>query len=162
MKRSLALIGTKREAPKGLIDRLAKHFRLILVSQPEGHGIDETIHDVRNDEITIQSCAKEGCWEADIIFLMNDGIDDLSQLNAIKEVSTQKVVVGWSDTMKGFSTSQGLTVLKQLLPHSKLLWGYIDHTKGQVFIKGDDREALQAIQGVVGAMGYGSASVENS
>jgi len=132
------------------------------VSELEDQGIDETIYDASNHEVTIQSCAREGCWEADIIFLMNDGIDDLNLLNAIKEVSTQKVVVGFSETMNEFSQSRGLFVLKQLLPNSKVLWGFIDHTNAQVFAKGDDREGLQVIQGLVRAMGYGSVSVENS
>ena len=161
MKKSLALIGIKWEAHKDLINRLANHCQLILVSEHQGQVFDESIYDNQNNEVTIQSCSREGCWEADIIFLMNDEVEDLNLLTGIKEVCTQKTVVGFSETKNEFSQSQRLSILKQLLPHSKVLWGYIDHANEQVFIKGDDAEALQVIQGLVGTIGYRSAYVEN-
>lgn len=159
MKTSLALIGTKGEGHKNLINRLVHHCQLILVSEFEGEVFDAVIG--QHDDVMIQSCAKEGCWEADIIFLLNDRAGDVNLLDAIKEVSTQKVVVGFSETMDEFSQRGEFSTLKQTLPHSKVLWGYIDDTGGQVFIHGSDGEAIERMRELIEKMDYRAVYIES-
>lgn len=159
MKTSLALIGIKGEDHKNLINRLVNHCRLILVSEFEDEVFDEAI--VQHPDVLIQSCAKEGCWEADIIFLLNDRAGDGNLLGAIKKVSTQKVVVGFSKTRDEFSQHREFSALKQTLPHSKVLWAYIDDVNQRVLIHGSDWEAIEMMQGLIEKMGYRAVYIES-
>lgn len=93
----MAFVGEPVAAPNMLIERLAaSYYPLVLVANESNHI--ETLskrlfEQTPNADVEVLECAKEGCWEADIIVLndilsVNDGL-----IEKIKAVANQKIVV---------------------------------------------------------------------
>src|SRR5680860_614761 len=72
-----------------------KGNRLLLADNEKfSEALIEKLHQqIPNSEIEIASCLKDCCWEADIIILSSEIINDSKALRNIKEVATQKPVI---------------------------------------------------------------------
>lgn len=151
MKKSIAIVGATEENGRSIAMKFASlPYRLLLVST----DFDEANH-LRNDispgmpetELEFLDCAKEGCWEADIIILAvpYERIGQVAE--RIKEVATQKIVV---EVCNDNDISKKLI---KILPYSKLVKVTGDlHSK--IKISGDDKAVNEEISEIFNLAGF--------
>ncbi len=125
-----------------------EHYPLLLVSSPDNslQGLaEQVLSHVPEATVEVMACAKDGCWEADIIVLVGNTSRNEDFMSRIKVVSTQKIVVGvWLGDMVQEAAFPNKN-LGQLLPHSKVvLVGYNKETD-QVCIDAADEKAAQTV-----------------
>ncbi len=119
MKKTIAVVGATEKNGKAIAKKLALGpYRLLLVSDEatelEQLGNNITAKHPKSDVETLD-CIKDGCWEADVIFLAVLPEKMFQVAATIKEVATQKIVVAmWGD-------ENNSTELKKILPYSKLV-----------------------------------------
>lgn len=163
-KETIALVVNSRVVCDELIRAIAvAQYRLLLVAENEPL-IKSVVADIReghpNADIEIISCVKEGCWEADIIVLIGEDEDKDSLIKRIREVSTQKIVVGIFIEMSNANRSSIETGdLKLLLPHSKIVQLIYNHESKTAFIGGEDIEASKTILALANKIGFKAEKV---
>lgn len=155
-KETVALIGIANQSCEALIKKLAQHYRLLLI-QTQGNNLIGLSHQIMNSipstAIEVMECAKDGCWEADIILLIEMDNFEEGFIKRIKEVATQKIVVSISADKSGFSFS-GENSLSFLLPYSKVVQILKKPGVKDVFLSGNDQEAVQTIYDKAKVFGY--------
>ena len=97
MKKTIAIIGAGVEIGAAIADKLSEgNYRLLLVSNEINHK-SQIVQNIKqnnlNAEVEIVDCAKEGCWEADIIVLAIPYHELKEVIEKINEVVTQKIVL---------------------------------------------------------------------
>lgn len=163
-KETIALVGNANEICAELVHKLAGEcYRLLLITEDDHQlrGVVDQVQEQWSDaEIEIIHCVKEGCWEADIIVLLGEVDYEGIFINRIREVSTQKIVVGIS--VKNFNAKASSVEtgdLKSLLPHSKIVQLIYNSELTTAFIGGEDAEALNTIAALVKKLGYNTEKV---
>jgi predicted dinucleotide-binding enzyme len=138
VKKSIAIIGAGIETGAAIADKLNEDsYRLLLVQ----NGINNKSQIEKNirqknlrAEVEIVDCAKEGCWEADIIVLAIPFRELKEIVEKINEVVTQKIVVIISDEKESSFSFNKAQELKELLPYSKIVTASYNHYSLEPFI----------------------------
>jgi len=115
---TIAFSGALSPANILFLKHLAKRGNRLLVVDNKNFSevlIEKLYQQIPNSEIEIASCLKDSCWEADVIILSSEIINDEQAIRNIKEVATQKPVICLSEE----NNSEEFNTLEQLLPHSK-------------------------------------------
>lgn len=125
-----------------------KGNRLLLA---ENETFSETVigklhRQIPGAEIEIASCLKDSCWEADVIVLSSEIINDEQALRNIKEVATQKPVICISED----KNSEEFNMPEHLLPHSKLALIKLNPKKKNalILITSGEAELKQFFEGI--------------
>ena len=100
VKETIAFIGKADETSTGLIERLAERQYPVILVDSGNSGFGEVSlgildHDPTAD-VAVVECAREGCWEADVIILTEGFIPDPEMLERVRTVATQKTVISLS------------------------------------------------------------------
>lgn len=140
-KKTIAIVGLTTGQENPLLRKLALNNRILVVSSRADNysELPEYIQEDSGDEaIELIDCAKDGCWEADIIVLWDSFRQEKKELERLQAVATQKIVV--------FLTEQGKIISNPLLfPHSKVVSVFIKPDKKEVTVTGNNQEAVQKI-----------------
>jgi|SRR5690348_8128230 len=159
VKKTIAIIEAAGETGAAIASRLAAaNCRLLLLS----NGNDESSQlsnyikgEIPGAEVEVTDCVKEGCWEADIIFLPDPCQKDKEVIEKVREVATQKIVVHVSGPCFNSSlTTANAGELQRLLPYSKVVAVFNNPPSREAFLTGDDKEAVEAIAGILRTAGY--------
>ena len=148
VKKTIALIGEIQGKEK-ILSRLAKNYRLLWVTNeddPYTHLSQSTISEFSEAEVEIIACAKEGCWEADIIVLKVNEIEK-ELIEGIREVATQKIVVVLGkdeDTVPALVNK--LLLVQEGLPYSKVVRVY---PEPETVVAGKDPLAVETVKEMV-------------
>ena len=146
MKQTIAWIGEIDRSPEAF-RRLTERYRLIWVVQDKIPADPSTIENPL-PEVEVVSCAKEGCWEADIIVLAGEGFED-DLFGKIREVATQKIVMVITyDERK----QEKLAQIQEALPFSKTV-EVILHPD-EMILSGENPEAVDTARRIVQQLGY--------
>lgn len=159
VKKTIAIIGASGQTGAAIANKLAAaNCRLLLLS----NGNDESSQlsnyikgEIPGAEVEVTDCVKDGCWEADIIFLPGPYQKDKEAIEKVREVATQKIVVCFSNP--GFNTSfvpHEAGELQRSLPYSKVVAVFNDPLSMEAFLTGDDGEAVEIIAGILRTAGY--------
>lgn len=160
VKETIAFIGGNEKTCPVLLKNLAgKDLRLLFVFSEE-EQMDELAKQLNLEEtsaeIELVHCAKEGCWEADMIAFINPENIKAPLVERIKEVATQKIVLCIStgkEEKHDFSGTQA-EILQQLLPHSKIVRVLIDSEEMKARVSGKNTEALEVVSSIFEKPGY--------
>lgn len=161
LKETIAFAGISNIASCATyIIKLAEEgYPLLLVSSPDNslqELADLVLGHVPEATVDVMACAKDGCWEADIIVVFGSTSLNEAFLNKIKAVSTQKIVVGvWlGDALhEEFYPNQALM---HLLPHSKVVLANYVEEADKVYVDGADREAVEFVVRMANQLGVNS------
>lgn len=141
VKNTIAIIASTKEKAKAIVQKIAnKKCRVLLVSKHENEYLE--LHtQIQSQypalEVDTIDCMKDGCWEADVI-IMNLNEDEEKEVSEmIREVATQKLVISFSDSEKGYSEEN----LQKLLSHSRIVKV---SSSGKMEITGNDEGAIHA------------------
>ncbi|MFA6946024.1 MAG: hypothetical protein WC220_08985 [Pedobacter sp.] len=129
MKQCIAIFGAGGKTGHGWVKGLAgAGFRLLLMSDDHSE-LDSLIADINDSkpfaELEVFTCMLEGGWEADVIIINSEFIDDKEVANALKDVLTQKIVIRVAGLYNETSQDINLQNLQELLPNSKVVGVFI-------------------------------------
>jgi len=129
-KKTIAIVGATEKRGAFIAKNLAKgNYRLLLMSE-ESEKLAALRDELNSStaEIETISCAKEACWEADIIIVAAPYGMVKKVAEKIKEVATGKIVVSISNPLDpGYENlfpepnTSAAEELQRLLPYSKVV-----------------------------------------
>lgn len=160
VKETIAFLGDSGAVSTELMRKLALHgYRLLLISEDAGRlekvSQELDLQDSQAD-VEILECAKDGCWEADIIAFVDSNRIGTEIVKRVREVSTQKIVL-CVETMekpeRGFSKVQ-LGCLKEDFPFSKIVYTKVDTTQMIVQVQGEQQEAVETVSRLLETSGF--------
>jgi hypothetical protein len=177
MKKTVAIIGASGKMGSGLAHNLAKAGHRILLAGPTRSKLDDLLVGIKertpHADVEILDCSHEASWEADIVIPAVPYRDQKAVANRIKDVVTGKIVVSIANPLN--QTYDGLITdpmtsaaeeLARLLPHSKVVKAFntvfaadfaaptVDGEVVDVFVAGDDDEAVATVSGLVRDAGF--------
>ena len=177
IKQTIAIIGATGKMGSAISKAIsAGNYRLLLKSSKRNE-LDELVQEIRNNNVSADveaiACPTEACWEADIIVLAIPYEAEKIIAEKIKEVANQKIIIsisrplnkGYDEQLIGPATSAA-EELQEFLPNSKLVKAFnkisaadlttteIDGKQADVFIAGNDEEALETVKEIVITAGY--------
>lgn len=166
MKETMAFIGGTGTTCPVLMKKLAQQgYRLLFVSNDEAQ-LEKLSSELGLNkipgEIELVHCAKEGCWEADVIaFIDPQGIEK-EVVERICEVATQKIVlcIDTDEKKEGAFSKAEMESLERSFPHSNVVRVKVNSQVMKAEVYGKKEEALQTIAAVFKAPGYETAIVK--
>jgi hypothetical protein len=137
-RKTIAIVGLTTAQENPLLHKLALNNRLLVVSNHANNFLElsKYIQKSSDEPIELIDCAKDGCWEADIIILWNGFQQETRELEKLQAVATQKIVAFLTEKEKINSNHL-------LFPHSKVVTVFIKPDTREVTVTGDDQEAVQ-------------------
>lgn len=166
VKETIACIGGGKRTDIPFLKRLAQApLHLLFISNGETTK-EEVLNQLGGTKIQAEidwmECAKEGCWEADMIIFINLSEIEPVLLDRIKEVATQKIVlcISTEGQEKKAVVNAQVKTLRGALPHSKITGVLIEGEEAQVEITGKDPEAIGVITDLFDGLGYRAKRVE--
>ena len=119
---TIAIVGATR--PKGVAvayELARKRCRLVLMSDDLSalNDLERNLAGL-SAEILTQDCAKEACWEAEVIILAVNEADSLALAGKIKEVATGKTIICVPDR-QATSMSSLSDRLALVMPFSRVI-----------------------------------------
>lgn len=157
---TLAFIGGTGKTCPAMISKLAQeNLRLLFVGNDKEQMeiFSRQLEKEEKAEIEVIDCAREGCWEADIIAFTDPGNISDPVVEKIRVVATQKIVL-CIITEKGVLGDLCMDKLGKLLPNSKVVGVVINSTDMRAQIFGIDPEALNTISRIYEKAGYAITS----
>ena len=176
-RQTIAVIGATGNMGSAISRSLAKgNNRLLLIaSTPENARMlaEQIKSENALADVEAIECSVEASWEADIIIAAVPYEAEKALAEKIREMANQKIVISISNplnsTYNGLVTSpdtSSVEELQKLLPNSKVVKAInnrllanfstplIDGKKVDVFIAGDDQEALKTVSELVSTAGF--------
>jgi NADPH-dependent F420 reductase len=176
-KKTIAIIGASGNMGSAIAKNLSKgNYRLLLIANHQ-KKLQQLINEIKNAnpsaDVDSVGCPFDASWEADIIIPAVPYKIEKEVAEKIKQVATQKVVVSISNPLNenydGLVTASDTSAaeeLQKLLPDSKVVKAFntvfagdFTHTviggkQADVFIAGNDEEALQTVNELVADAGF--------
>jgi len=177
LKQTIAIIGATERVGADIAKAFSRiNHRLILMGKDE-EALEalqsNLIESGANAEIESNSCAKEACWEADVIIIATNDELEPEVIDRIKEVAIGKVVVSISSPVTrtykayaGSSETSAAEALQKLLPYSKVVKTFntvfardfrsstIISNTGEIFIAGNNSDALEVVSKLILSTGF--------
>jgi predicted dinucleotide-binding enzyme len=148
VKKTIAIIGGVDIGAAIAHKVSAGNYRLLLVSNEINHK-SQIVQNIKqnnlNAEVEIVDCAKEGCWEADIIVLAIPFHELKEVIKKINEVVTQKIVLIISNENQSLFSFDKAQALQQLLPYSRVVAASSNPYSHETIISSNDKETSETI-----------------
>ena len=176
-KKTIAIIGASGNMGSAIAKKLSKgNYRLLLIANHQ-EKVQQLINEIKSSnpsaDVDSMGCPFDACWEADIIIPAVHYKVEREVAEKIKQVATQKVVVSISNPLNenydGLVTAPDTSAAEELqkyLPDSKVVKAFntvfagdfsqtvIDGKQADVFIAGNDEEALTTVSELVAEAGF--------
>jgi 8-hydroxy-5-deazaflavin:NADPH oxidoreductase len=175
-KKTIAIIGASGSMGSAIAKSLAKgNYRLLLITHHRDKG-EQIINEIKSinpsADVHSMACPFDASWEADIIIPAVAYKVEKEVAEKIREVATQKIVVSISNPLNennGLKTGESKSAAEELqnhLPHSKVIKAFntvfandfaqpvIDERQVDVFLAGEDEEALDIVSEMVAEAGF--------
>lgn len=154
MKKTMTVLGdTGGFFPEGMKVLMKQDLRLLFVSEDEIRNCklkSRLEHTETVAEVEFTSCERDGCWEADMILVTQPEKVFSAMFERIKEVATQKIVLAVYDNREKLDNS----ILRQVLPHSKVVLLLVDSQKKEFSVFGDHPETKDEVQELFSGTGF--------
>lgn len=166
IKKTIAVAGVTGRREMVLANKLSTgSYRVLIIAENKDQAdkltefVDRSVPD---NEIEIIQCAREGCWEADIIILAVPDDKKKAIAGKIQDVSTQKIVAGISGVKTACSTSPGEnSELEKLFPYSRVINACHITGTSNIYITGRDVEAVDIFSDIARFAGFDPTGAEN-
>jgi 8-hydroxy-5-deazaflavin:NADPH oxidoreductase len=141
-KKTIAIIASSNEKATAIVNKLpVENVSLLLLAKYANQFIElstEMQSKYPGIELDIIDCMKDGCWEADIIILDIPRHEEKQVAELIKEVSTQKIVVSFSENKNAFENEE----LENLLKYSKVVKAFNTTGSQEISLYGKDDDVV--------------------
>lgn len=95
--------------------------------------------------IEVLDCAKNGCWEADVILFIEPYNYESSLMERIRQVSVQKTVAAVFDVDHASTVSAKTEILEKTLPHSFVVRVITDPRSRRASVDGNNSNAVKTL-----------------
>lgn len=149
-KETIAVLGLKKGEATPFLDQLANDYRLLIVSRELNDCAEVSEYLSQNkpeQEVELIDCAKEGCWEADLIILWNPRQFEENELLRLQAVATQKIILAVKNQEKDNTDLS-------LFPNSRIVTLVLNPITKEARIYGDDSNAVDSIYKLISKTGY--------
>ncbi|NJY62131.1 hypothetical protein HC174_05100 [Salinimicrobium sp. CDJ15-81-2] len=154
MKKTIAILGEHKGIFPNVMQVLMKQdLRLLFVSEDEAKKLKisrQPEFRYATAEVEFLSCERDGCWEADMIVLVDPDTSSASLVEKIKEVATQKIVLVASEG----KTNKDEPDLRELLPWSKVVEIQLNTVEKEFSLCSNNSEAKAEVKRLFEASGY--------
>jgi 8-hydroxy-5-deazaflavin:NADPH oxidoreductase len=141
-KKTIAIIASSNEKATAIVNKLpVENVSLLLLAKYANQFIELSTgmqSKYPGIELDIIDCMKDGCWEADIIILDIPRHEEKQVAELIKEVSTQKIVVSFSENKNAFENEE----LENLLKYSKVVKAFNTTGSQEISLYGKDDDVV--------------------
>jgi len=175
-KQTIAIIGATGNMGSAIARSLSKEYRILVFSKNE-KKLSNLVNDITAvnpfADIDSSTCAKEAGWEADIIIPAVPYKMEKEVAEKIREVSTGKIIISISNPLNencnGLATTSGTSAAEELQKHlsaCRVVKAFntvlakdfdqpaIGGKQADVFIAGDDEEAVKTVSELVKSAGF--------
>lgn len=163
VEETIAIVGFKSNEGSSFVEKLVhEKFRLLIIPENKDEMLQlKQCYEEKNvsAEVEILNCAKNGCWEADIIAFINPTDLNSELFSRIKEVAVQKIVVAIFETQKMEETTGKAEKLQELLPNSKIVQVLVDVESQKASVVGKNEEAVANISAMLQKAAFKISSV---
>jgi predicted dinucleotide-binding enzyme len=144
-KKTIAIIASTNGKAAAIVNKLSlDNFRLLIVSK-QANQFSKLSKDMQsnrpNVELEMIDCMKDGCWEADIIIVDIPYHEETEVATLIKEVSTQKIVVSFSENEN--------SELQNLLKYSKVVTAINIINSSCISLSGKYQDAIEEVSNIL-------------
>lgn len=157
VEETIAVVGLRSDIPSVFVEKLKNQdVRLLIIPEGEKEKVSLNKHfenNVTNAEIEVLDCARDGCWEADIIAFLDPVAPEESLLNRIKEVAVQKPVLSVFEKASAEAASNA-EKLQERLHNSIVLKVKIDPEKESATISGTDPQSIEQVAVMLKRAGF--------
>jgi 8-hydroxy-5-deazaflavin:NADPH oxidoreductase len=175
LPKTIAIIGATGDTGAAIAKALAVTPDRLLLFGKSAEKLGVLFHDIKithpASDIDIIECAKEACWEADII-IAAVSYDTASELaDKIRSVSTGKIVISIADPLNtrydcNTPAASPAEELQELLPRSKVITVYnatfaadflnplVNGLKADVFVAGNDEQSMETVAELLRSGGF--------
>ena len=156
-KKTIAIAGVTGRKQTIIAKKLSQaNYRVLIIAKPGDPLLTgDAEQRMPGNDIEVIACAKDGCWEADIIVLAIPGHDMQEIAGKIQEVATQKIVASVTVVKDASRISSGInTQLVKLFPYSKVISVFNVPGSTEVFVTGNDQEALREFSDIIKTAGF--------
>lgn len=158
VRKTIAIIDATGKRGAEIATKLSPgDYRLLLFSNDKTR-LTQLLRQLKKNSVNtdagIMDCAKDGCWEADMIILDIAPGTEKDVAEKIREVSTQKIVLNISNEKGNLFPFKTAQQLQSLLPFSKMVAVFNDPESDEAFIAGDDDEAVEVVSAILKTAGY--------
>jgi predicted dinucleotide-binding enzyme len=144
-KKTVAIIASANEKAAAIVNKLSLENSRLLVVSKQANQFIELSTDIKsrqpNLELDVIDCMKDGCWEADIIILDIPYDAETEVAALIKEVSTQKIVVSFSENEN--------SELQNLLKYSKVVTAINIINSSCISLSGKYQDAIEEVSNIL-------------
>ena len=144
-KKTVAIIASANEKAAAIVNKLSLENSRLLVVSKQANQFIELSTDIKsrqpNLELDVIDCMKDGCWEADIIILDIPYDEETEVAALIKEVSTQKIVVSFSENEN--------SELQNLLKYSKVVTAINIINSSCISLSGKYQDAIEEVSNIL-------------
>src|ERR1019366_3549046 len=144
-KKTVAIIASANEKAAAIVNKLSLENSRLLVVSKQANQFIELSTDIKsrqpNLELDVIDCMKDGCWEADIIILDIPYDEETEVAALIKEVSTQKIVVSFSENEN--------SELQNLLKYSKVVSAINIINSSCISLSGKYQDAIEEVSNIL-------------
>jgi len=174
-RKTIAIVGATEKRGSSIAKNLSKgNYHLLLISENT-----EQLQALKNElvgsraEIEAMSCAKDACWEADIIIVATPYDQEKEVAEKIKEVATGKIVISVSNQLDRsyeklfpLATDSAAEELQRLLPYSKVVKTFstanienfaspvIQGETADTFLAGNNGDAIETVSQIIKEAGF--------
>ncbi|HTH57661.1 MAG TPA: NAD(P)-binding domain-containing protein [Cyclobacteriaceae bacterium] len=174
-RKTIAIVGATEKRGSSIARNLSKgNYRLLLMSD-DVEKLDALKRELVDApaEMEAIACAKEACWEADIIIVTTPYEQEKEVAERIKEVATGKIIISVSNPLdhayeKLFPSPNNSAAeeLQRLLPYSKVVktfsTAYVENfaapvVEGQAadtFVAGNNGDAIETVSEMIRDAGF--------
>ncbi len=157
VEETIAVVGFRSNNPSIFLENLKNQdVRLLIIPAGEGEKVSLNKQFENNStkaEIEVLDCAKDGCWEADIIAFLNPVDLEESLLDRIKEVAIQKPVLYIFEEASA-ETEVKAEKLQEKLSNSIILKVKIDSEKESAIVSGTDSQYIKQVSAMLRKAGF--------
>lgn len=181
--KTIAIVGATGRMGSAITKRLSntEGYRLLLMAHDQ-ERLDDLKLQVEDSRPTAEldtlTCAKDACWEADIIILAIPHDEEKQIAERIHDVATGKVIISISNPTDGSTskpasraTASAAEQLQRLLPNSKVVKAFNTLSVADfevpakptrtidIFIAGNNGDAVDVVSKMAASVGFNPVKV---
>lgn len=146
---TIAILGLMKGEATSFLEQLATTHRLLIVLRDlnDNSKVSEYLSQNTEHEVELINCAKDGCWEADLIILWNPLQFKEDELLRLRSVATQKIIL--------LVTGQEHEDIEHsIFPNSKIVKLVLNPVTMETNVHGKDVEAVSSVYQLINKIEY--------
>jgi predicted dinucleotide-binding enzyme len=154
--KTVAIVGANSEIGTTLSNNLSRYKNRLLLIDTDMKMLANMVSNIKKyvpgADLEVMNCERDGCWEADVIFLAGGAAKSQNVARKIKEVATQKLVIYISHEVA--DGEDPLVPVHEIMPHSRLVQAQINRNWTGASLYGEKEDAVKEAGDLLAIAGF--------